>query len=125
MPCRDDYGPREDNDELIRLREISNKQKRKIDKYARLLCFVCTHMPSAAWDALRKVPKSEEHGDAIIELTSWWLDHQETDRQEKLRKEREAKKKRAHEAEQEKIATAKAAALKKLTADERKLLGIA
>lgn len=100
MPCSDG-GYRE--------QEIAETNK-KVDKYARLLCFICEYLPKEELEKLFKVLPDEEHGNAGKELKTWWIAHQEFDR---ARKEG---------ARREKI---KAEALRKLTLEERKALGFA
>lgn len=126
MPCSDG-GPSYDQERLDAQRAANEKRKtkEKIDKLTRLLCFVMTHMTSEQKDVLAEVIPSEEHGDhAFHELDNWWLAHQEKDRKKLEEKNRlqkvidEEQRKRALKAE------ARIKALKKLTAQEREVLGL-
>jgi len=99
MPCSDGGWTRSVDDSAIRDLEKRN------DKLARIAC--------AAMTAL------EENGieDFVLlqneEVREWWTEHKEFDRQ-----------RRAKQAERERIAQVKKDALAKLSAEERKILGI-
>lgn len=100
MPCRDDRDSCvevSNTTELKALRKKLSGQEKKLDKYARLLCFVCTNINIKC---LSDAPPDVEHGDAYNELCDWWKAHQEFDR---IRLEKEAVK-LAEEAEKIRIA---------------------
>lgn len=100
MPCSDGGWDRGAD----QTREIIDLERRN-DKLARIACAVMTAL--------------EENGqeDFILlqneEVREWWAEHKEFDRQ-----------RRAKEAERKRIAQVKKEALAKLSAEERKVLGI-
>jgi hypothetical protein len=102
MPCRsydDDWRSSDFDDDKIR------KLKEQADKLARIACKAMTEL------------ESNSIGDFLLlkddEVRTWWLAHKEADR-------------KAQEARVEKARLAKVRrdALKKLTDEERKVLGI-
>ena len=102
MPCRDyddDYRVRETLDENDR------RNKVKLDKVTRLLC-----------EALKKVEGTAIETEVLLkggELAEWWVEHKKQDA-----------KRLAAEAEKRRKTRVKRAALKKLTKEERQLLGL-
>lgn len=97
MPCRD--GP----DDAYFLAEA----KQRLDHVTRLLCFVMGRL-----EATPKSPYSELIM-SNADLREWWTSHKVED-MERLAREKEAEEKEA----------TKKAALAKLTAKERKALGL-
>ena len=101
MPCKDyeEYDRYDDYERDIRALEKQN------DRLARIACKAMT--------ALSK----DGHADFLLleddEVREWWVKHQEADRKAK-----------AVEAEKLRIAQVKKDALAKLSAEERKVLGI-
>lgn len=123
MPCYD-AGPSYNDSALDKARESLRKQKERLDNYARLLCFVCEYLPAGELEKLYRVLPDKEHGNAGKDLKAWWTEHQEFDRK---RKEKEAAEKAAKKALLEKKAreaALKTAALRKLTSEERQVLGL-
>ena len=132
MPCRDYYDdhPQEYARQVQRANETKiDEQKRRLDDFARHLCFVCGALEKIGgknvWKALKELPNTEEHGNAAAEIETWWIQHQKDDAAEAARLE--AKRKAREEIKRAKAEEAKKrnAALAKLTKEERKALGLA
>jgi len=125
MPCRDydDYTPRS-NGQLEAAKETIKKQKAGLDRLARLLCFVCEYLPADELEKLYRVLPDAEHGAAGKELKAWWVKHQEADRKERERIAREKAVKEKLLKEEARRAQVKTEALRKLTSEERQLLGL-
>lgn len=103
MPCTY-YTPEEEM-------AIARKEwKEKLDQVTRLLCEV---MRSAKWDDLEGQWNLE--GTASDELTDWWEEHQEMDRQ------RETAERRAKEAEVKQLEKQKKELEKRLESAKKKL----
>lgn len=123
MPCYDG-GPSYDDSALVKARASLAAQKKRLDNYARLLCFVCEYLPHDELNKLFRVLPDKEHGNAGADLKAWWEEHQEFDR---MRKEKEAKEKATKDAllkEEARKAKLKTEALRKLSPEERQLLGL-
>lgn len=125
MPCTDcgpDYS--RENLELKNTRTKLKAQKEQLDTYARLLCFACEYLPTNELEKLFRVLPDEEHGNAGVELKVWWEAHQEFDRQRKQKEDKEKAEEDARRIEQYRKDSIKTAALRKLSAEERAVLGL-
>lgn len=124
MPCSDGGPSHYEDSELTVARRTIRKQKKKLDEYARLLCFIMSNITVGEKEMLYRLPKTEEHGDAPQELLNWWVTHQQEDAKEVARKA-SLKRQAEHDAEVARVlAKQKNDALKKLSPKERKLLGL-
>ena len=127
MPCRDYYddNPGAYAAQLKQENETKLKeQKRRLDTFARHLCFLCVQVEKiygdTIWEDFKAMPKTEEHHNSAEELHVWWIQHQKDDAKEAALKAA-AENARLKEIERKK---ARVEALKKLTAEEQKLLGL-
>lgn len=97
MPCRDWYDD-------CRTVEVENPEtKKRLDNVTELLCSSLTYLEKAQKLTYKRLMER------INGLEGWWLKHKADDAKQLLIEQREIKKQNA---------------LKKLTSEERKLLGI-
>lgn len=119
MPCSY-YTPSEwqeiQGQETAKQREILKKE---LDKVADLLCHLCQDIESGVLDC-----PNECAVDMPEYVKPWWEEHKKTDAECRAREQAEIDKKKALEKEAKDREKAKKAALKKLTPEEKKLLGL-
>ena len=104
MPCRDDYGQ---VDHSVHVKKVDT-QRKKVDKLTKMLCALCKLIEMHHPDSETQRKAAEIPG-----LHTWWQKHKEKDATEKARKERDKKAK-----------AFKKKALGKLTAEDKKALGL-
>ena len=105
MPCQNDYGTPE-----MWMRDLSIQQN-KTNDLARMLCDIAQHL------------EDEERSDLFASVPgfkTWWMTHKKRDAEEQ---ERQRIKLQA-EIEAKHMKEVAAEALKKLTSEERKALGV-
>ena len=109
MPCQSDYSPRDIETGMRAGKAALKAQKDKTDDLARMLCDLSQHLEDAERsDLFAMVPG----------LKAWWIHHKKLDAAEKKRKAEATAKK----AEKQRLKEVAAAALLKLTPEERKAL---
>ena len=109
MACRDGVSGGPDDEDLRKL-EV------RLNKVTRLLCALCRSLEGTAYANL---VQSLEKG----ELGKWWLKHKKDDEKRVKEKIRKKKARRAEQKREEERAKVKAAALAKLSIEERAALG--
>ena len=116
MPCRNDGAAEEDACNLRREKvELETRLNKRLDFVTNLLCGIC------------KVLEKQNRDTSIFivpGLTEWWADHKKKDEE---RKRREDLKKRLNAEKirkQEGMERRKASILKKLSKEERQILGL-
>lgn len=117
MPCVD-YGPSYAETELPEVKKNLKDAKKRLDKYARMLCYVC--------DSVQRINPlfAEELFEHNAELAVWYAKHQVDDAAaaKKKQEDHDRKVKAAQERERQRQLRENAKA--KLSGDELQALGI-
>jgi hypothetical protein len=115
MPCRDDYGPSEPTiaqSTYDTLEAVERATQKRCDQATRVAC------------EIEKLLSHEQFGTLTKEAQTWIKKHRDADAAEKKREEERQKREQEVKARREKNEQAHLAALKKLTREERNILGL-
>jgi hypothetical protein len=114
MPCRDDYGPEPSvsQQDYDTLKTIERATQKRCDQATRVACEV------------EKLLSHEQFGTLTKEAQTWIKKHRDADAAEKKREEERKKREQLIEARRKEADEKRLAALKKLTREERTILGL-
>ena len=111
MPCQDDYPSH-----TVEYRDKPETKKR-LDLVTRLLCALCKKLENTGYpNYIAAVEKGE--------LATWWKTHKKIDAAREAREVKQKAAKAKKEQEERRKKETRKNALAKLTADERRALGI-
>jgi hypothetical protein len=116
MPCRDDYGPSPDysSTEIERARADARRNEKRADLAARVAC-----------ELEKKYIKSAQELETLSKESQLWIaEHRIKDAKEKAEQLRKERLEREQKAREEKQRALKSSALSKLTAEEKRALGL-
>lgn len=117
MPCVD-YGPSYAESEVSEAKNKLRDMKARLDKYARMLCYVCDKVQTLDPELSYKL------FDENAELTVWYARHQADDAAAEKRRVDEHNKKVKAQQERERQIQLRKNAKSKLSSDELAALGI-
>jgi hypothetical protein len=113
MPCRDDYGPSTVSQESYDAVQADlSRLKKRLDKATRVACELAELLTLPQVSGVSK------------EAQAWIKEHREADAKRKREEEERDRRDRAENERRVKLEKDRLAALKKLTHEERRVLGL-